>query len=54
MSKKKRVVINIGENPIVVNDLTQVFIYIRDIKKMCPIPYKWDIDFKKINELKGK
>jgi len=54
MSKKKRIIINTGEKTIVENNLNEVYIYIRDIKKLCPVPYNWVIDIKKINELKGK
>jgi hypothetical protein len=54
MNKKKRIVISNDDKPIVVNDLTQIYFYIRDIKKLYPIPYKWELDFKKINEFKKK
>lgn len=52
MSKKKKIVISNNDKPIVVNDLSQVYFYIRDIKKLCPIPYKWELDLEKINEFK--
>lgn len=53
MKNKKNIKIK-SEKDIITNDLYQVYVYVRDIKKICPIPYKWEIDFKKINELKGK
>ena len=49
MAKKKTIKTEVVDTPL--NDLKKIYIYIRDWKKMCPVPYVFKIDFKKIKEL---
>jgi hypothetical protein len=55
MKKKKKNHINSEENslPKVENDLSRIYIYVRDWKLIAPVPYVFKMDTKKIQEFKG-
>lgn len=52
VKRKKTTQIKKEEEPIIKNDLRTIYIYKREWKLLNPIPYKWRLDIKKLNEFK--
>lgn len=50
MSKIKKE--NYYSQSLAVNDFKKIYFYKRDIKRFMPVPYKWKLDLKKLNEIK--
>lgn len=51
--KIKRVIIE-DDSPKIINNIYEVYIYKRPSKLfLMPIPYKWKLDLKKIEEIKN-
>ena len=51
MTKKKKKIENQEQN-IVDRDFNRIYIYKRNRILLMPIPYKWELDVKKIAEIK--
>lgn len=51
--KKKKIIVEDLSEPLIINNLHAVYIYERRLTLLQRIPYKWQLDLKKIMEIKN-